>query len=151
MLLMQRGGLLQQVLQDVEQQLFPQMQRQFDLKGSSHVAAAHQAAAAAAGGDAAAAASDSAGGGDGKALGWWSVTSVHSDLMQKIWRALRIVYGLTACLPPMQLAVFVAQVRFAAAAVAAVAIAAASGLPSRCCWDAIVPAEPVRDPQGPWR
>ena len=85
------------------------MQRQFDLEGSSHIAAAQQAAAAAAaGGDAA----EGTAGGDGKALGWWSVTSVHSDLMQKIWGTLRTLHALTACLPPLQLAVFLAQVFF---------------------------------------
>ncbi|KAL8273113.1 hypothetical protein Esti_002871 [Eimeria stiedai] len=100
------GGVLQQLLQDVQQQLFSQMQRQFDLEGSSHVSA--EAPAAASEGGAAAAAAH-AGGGDGKALGWWSVTSVHSELMAKIWRALRTVHAITASLPPLQFAAFLAQ------------------------------------------
>ncbi|XP_013230358.2 uncharacterized protein ETH_00035720, partial [Eimeria tenella] len=92
---------------EVQQQLFAQMQRQLDLEGCSYVAAAQRSAAAAEdAGDAAAAA---AAGGEGRALGWWSITSVHSDLMKKIWRALRIFYYLTTSLPPLQLAVFLAQ------------------------------------------
>lgn len=84
------------VLQDIHLQLFPLMQRQFDLVGSSFVTGAAE--------------SGEGGGGGGKALGAWSVTSIHGELMARVWSALRTFYSIACCLPPIQFAQLVAQV-----------------------------------------
>ncbi|OEH76992.1 hypothetical protein cyc_07899 [Cyclospora cayetanensis] len=104
-----RGSILQLLLQDVQHLLFAEMQRQFDLEGSSYVSAARRAAAAEGADGVAEFNGGSSAGAEGKALGSWSVTSVHNDLMQKIWRVLRTFHALAASLPPLQLAVFLAQ------------------------------------------